>query len=168
METKTLIAAVIVCSALLGCASAPPRIDGSPPGQAKKVPHVKSQPGSPSCTVNVGFDCPNCYAPCTINVYYEFLVAYKNSKPDIFWNITAATDARFKFAPNNQGIILVDQDDPQQFTGCKTVPNSNDRSFTCKDNQRNNETEIYKYIINIVDSMGSRTPAPLDPWVINN
>lgn len=172
MEKRALIPAVAALCTLLGCAGTNVKpLDVET--QAKKPSKKDCRRGEPSgsCLVNVWVKCA-AFVPCWIEVDRDFVIVYKDAKPDIFWQLTPPTDpshptnAAFKF----DEVILVDPDDKEQFTDCKIAPSSDGRRFSCKDNQRNvDETVVYKYTIKVKDSSTFPvTIAPLDPFVINN
>lgn len=158
METRTAVVAVVLCAALMGCASPGPV--GGPGTRAKNVAKVCN--GINQCGIAVTVD-RSCGFKYCLQVTDEFVLVVDKANAKITWELAAVDQEDFRF-DRDKGIAF--DADAGDFD-CHVEADG--RRFFCTDNQKNRVPTVYKYTVNVIKVKGVQWPvSPLDPWVINN
>ena len=161
MRTKSLSFVLAASAIVLGCAPMPPKPDESIHIQSSQK---TCDDESKKCPVKVSLlsKCPT-FNNC-LGVDTEFVLVTKKAKVKITWELSALDQKDFSFAATDA--IRFDPSVKDHFD-CKT---SNDgKSVECKNNQKNTDLIVYKYVINVIVVHGVHAPVdPYDPWIVNS
>jgi hypothetical protein len=140
MSAKAWFSAIVLCAALLGCATQPFSGDG-------KTLRCTGQ----NCDVQVAVSC-SLGVLCTASVDHETVQVSRGNSPNITWQMISPG---YTFPSN--GIVFASGG--TQFD-CHVEANG--RRFACRD--RNTTAGKFKYTVNVT---GSPAVRPLDPFVEN-
>jgi hypothetical protein len=159
MGTKSMLSAVVVTAALLGCASSPPIKQGFDP----KYDQIDCK-ASADCGVDIVVNraCA-AFSNCLDVKTGAFVVISDGATPKITWTLKEVDADDFEFdAPieflNNAGDFACDV----------AEANKHPKQVTCTKLKSSKDFQIYKYKITARPFKGLHfNVAPLDPWVIN-